>query len=718
MVAVVMVLTSSAMTAWVSMDIAYPAILGMLGLLGLSRRFTWNFKPEKRIITSLLMLVLAIFFALHYSYTRPHGWVAHEEAMSLAWQTVARYFLAGMILMLFLGSPRQLPASLGLFHVASTICAGQVLLLEDRFIVFRLLELFSVILVILYAATTRGPDPEPAPVPVAVGPPVELRPRTSPRWVACGLILVAAGNVGWAISSALYRHVELLEYLPAWFGKQVISMDLGAGDAARIAFTTSGRLSSLALVLEEQDATPALMIESDEPPGYLRGRVFEVYRQSQWLDLSYQEAIFPQQGSMHFATRMNVFRLNEDDAADARSMTIRHEFQFDDAAFAPLGLSYVEASFKLLLRDDDDVIYAPRLPGGRKYRVSYLTSGRHKAPQDVQLRRSLDVPSSLDPRIDGLVARVFAGCDSTAEKIDAVVRHFRTNYTYAYDPEIPLDREALSYFLLEGSKGYCEYFASGAAILLRLAGVPARYVVGFLVTERDARSDMWVARNMDAHAWVEAWDEQQSRWVTVEATAQGDEAISAAEEQARTDDGGINISLAQFLHALYEYGLLGALGWLLMSRGGTVSLLALVVLSVLAFWWVLSRHRRSRCPSGSRGRADPTIAALHGLLARMDRRLKAAGVRRSLAETLHAFARRLRTVGSSNIDCDGHRIRDWAEISDWYVEYANVRYGRAVRPEHLETLRRRAEAVTGLLKGRRSSTLRAFQERNGDRIAP
>jgi len=713
-VAVVMVLTSSVVTAWVSMDIAYPAILGMLGLLGLSRRFTWNIKPERRIITSLLMLVLAIFFALHYSYTRPHGWVAHEEAMSLAWQTVARYFLAGMILMLFLGSPRQLPASLGLFHVASTICAGQVLLLEDRFLVFRLLELFSVILVILYAATTGGPDP--APVPAAVGSPVALRTRTSPRWVACGLILVAAGNVGWAISSALYRHVELLEYLPAWFGKQVISMDLGTGDAARIAFTTSGRLSSLALVLEEQDTAPALTIESDEMPGYLRGRVFEIYRQSQWLDLSYQEAIFPQQGGLHFATRMNVFRLHEDDAADARSMTIRHEFQFDDAAFAPLGLTYVEASFKLLLRDDDDVIYAPRLPNGRKYRVSYLSSGRHRAPQDVQLRRSLDVPSSLDPRIDALVARVFAGCESTAEKIDAVVRHFRTNYTYSYDPEIPDGQEPLSYFLLEGSKGYCEYFASGAAILLRLAGVPARYVVGFLVTERDARTETWIARNMDAHAWVEAWDEQQGRWVTVEATAQGEEAIAAAEEQAGGGGKGINVSLAQFLHALYEYGLLGALGWLVMSRVGTASFLTLVVLSILAFWWGLSRRRRRR--SEDRPDADPTIAALHGMLARMDRRLRASGVRRSLSETLHAFAGRLVATGSNDGDLEGYQDRDWAGISDWYLEYANVRYARAVRPEHLETLRRRAEAVTGLLKGRRSSALRAFQERDGDRITP
>ncbi len=686
-VAVIMVLASASVTAWVSVDIAYPAILCMLGLLGLSRRFTWNFKPEKRIITSLLMLVLAIFFALHYSHTRPHGWLAHEEAMSLAWQTVARYFFAAMILMLFLGSPRQLPASLGLFHLASIVCAGQVLLLDDRFIAFRVLELFSVVLVILYAATTRSPDP--IPMPTGPGPFALSGGSASPRWVACGLILVGAANVGWAVSSALYRHVELLDYLPAWLGKQVVNMDRGAGEASRIAFSTSGRLSSLASALEEQDVTPALTIESEETPGYLRGRVFEIYRHSQWHDLSYQEAVYPQQGGLSFGVRTNLFHLKNQDKSDARSMVIRHEFQFDDAAFAPLGLSTVEASFKLLLRDDDDVIYAPGLPSGRKYRVTYHPFAQQTPPQDVQRRRSLDVPSSLDPRVEALAAKVFAGSDSTAEKIDAVVRHFRTNYAYAYDPEIPPGRDKLTHFLLEGSQGYCEYFASGAAILLRLAGVPARYVVGFLVTERDVRGDGWVARNMDAHAWVEAWDAQQGRWVTVEATAQSDDAMAAAEEYARVDADGINIALAQFLNALYEYGLLGALGWLLMSRGGTIALLTLVALLVLASWWGLSRRRRRRAERqvASRWRADPTIAALHRMLARMDRKLRAAGMQRSLSETLHAFAGRLRAADAG----DGR----WARISDWYVEYANLRYDRTIRIERLETLRQRADNLRG-----------------------
>ena len=196
---------------------------------------------------------------------------------------------------------------------------------------------------------------------------------------------------------------------------------------------------------------------------------------------------------------------------------------------------------------------------------------------------------------------------------------------------------------------------------------------------------------MDAHAWVEAWDEQQSRWVTVEATAQGSDAIAAAEEQAGRNGGRINISLTQFLHALYEYGLFGALSWLLMSRGGAILLLALAAALVPTLWWVLSRRRRSRSSPGlgSRWRADPSIATLHRMLAGMDRRLRAAGIRRPLSETLHAFAERLGAADSGG----PNGLRKWDGVSDWYVQYANLRYGRAIRAEHIETLRQHAGRV-------------------------
>ena len=64
-----MILASSLLIAQVSRDIAYPTILCMLGLLGLQRRFTWQIRPEKRVITSLLLLLLATMFSLHYWYS-------------------------------------------------------------------------------------------------------------------------------------------------------------------------------------------------------------------------------------------------------------------------------------------------------------------------------------------------------------------------------------------------------------------------------------------------------------------------------------------------------------------------------------------------------------------------------------------------------------------------------------------------------------------------
>jgi len=100
-IAIIMLLTSSTLTAMVCGDIAYPAVLCMLGLLGLQRRFTWDIRPEKRVITSLLLLLLAIVFSLHYRYAGSAGGVAYVQAAAVAWQTIARYFLASMILIFF-----------------------------------------------------------------------------------------------------------------------------------------------------------------------------------------------------------------------------------------------------------------------------------------------------------------------------------------------------------------------------------------------------------------------------------------------------------------------------------------------------------------------------------------------------------------------------------------------------------------------------------------
>jgi len=692
-IAIIMLLTSSVLTARVSGDIAYPAVLCMLGLLGLQRRFTWDIRPEKRVITSLLLLLLAVVFSLHYRYAGSAGGVAYVQAAAVAWQTIARYFLASMVLILFLGSPERLPSSLGLFHVAVTISAGQVLLLDDMYITFRLSELLCVILVVLYAVAAHDSIDTPIPesgISAGVQMYTPSRFRKNAGVFAFGLLLVVTANCAWVSSSILYRHVEVLNYLPVWFWRSRVALESTTDGVSLVGFSTSGRLSELLLIKGEPGriAGPALSIICDGRPGYLRARAFEVYRQSQWHDLSYREAIFPEENKpfgMYFVGRTNFFRLDQTEASECKYMTIRHESMFADAVFTPMGTSFIEVPFNLLLRDDDDIVYAQNLRSGLNYRIAYTKSAYQKPPTGVQGRRMLNIPNQLDPRVRELAERIFAGCSTTTEKIDAVVNYFHTNYTYALGLDVPPDRDKLTHFLLEGSTGYCEYFASGAAILLRLAGVPTRYVTGFLVTEQDARSELWVARYMDAHAWAEAWDQERNQWTIVEATIGENLATSSTSEQMGRISDGTGMLLGQLLQALYQYGLFGVLGWLFSygvlankSYGLLAGLLLLMLLLGCVLLFVLSRRYNRKKSVGrttSRAVRNPGLVTLHKMLARMDRKVKTAGQRRALNETLHTFSGRLRAR-----DCgDGL----WTRISDWYLEYANLRYRRTFSSERL-----------------------------------
>ncbi len=72
-------------------------------------------------------------------------------------------------------------------------------------------------------------------------------------------------------------------------------------------------------------------------------------------------------------------------------------------------------------------------------------------------------------------------------------------------------------FLFNSRSGYCQHYAGAAALLLRMAGVPARVATGFTPGVRDASRDEYVIRDQDAHAWVEVWIPDHG-WVTLDPT--------------------------------------------------------------------------------------------------------------------------------------------------------------------------------------------------------
>jgi transglutaminase-like putative cysteine protease len=128
--------------------------------------------------------------------------------------------------------------------------------------------------------------------------------------------------------------------------------------------------------------------------------------------------------------------------------------------------------------------------------------------------RWLQLPPEVDPRVRELAFDLTADALHPAQKVEAIAEYLLQNNKYSRTTTRGKG-DPVSNFILERKSAHCEYFASATVVLLRAAGIPARYVTGFLAHESDG--DETVVRQRDAHAWAEAWIDGAG-WITVDAT--------------------------------------------------------------------------------------------------------------------------------------------------------------------------------------------------------
>ncbi len=157
-----------------------------------------------------------------------------------------------------------------------------------------------------------------------------------------------------------------------------------------------------------------------------------------------------------------------------------------------------------------------RQPTGR------MPFGRGRAFAELQaehrLTNYLVVPRSLSPRVSELARRITEGKALPMAKALAVIEWLQKTHEYTTDlKRDPSIADPLEDFLFTQKAGHCEYFASAAAILLRLSGVPTRYVNGFLGGEWNDLSKYLTVRDNRAHSWVEAYL-GPGGWVRIDAT--------------------------------------------------------------------------------------------------------------------------------------------------------------------------------------------------------
>ena len=265
----------------------------------------------------------------------------------------------------------------------------------------------------------------------------------------------------------------------------------------------------------------------------------------------------------------------------------------------------------------------------------------------------LSTPETLTPKAKQISEAVTAVATSPEMKMLRVASYFGQGYQYSLEMETPEGQEPLNYFLEAKAASHCEFFASGAVMLLRLAGIPCRYVTGFVAAEENTVGGYWLARNRDAHAWVEAYDDEAQLWRIVEATpGSGVPKPQPASTSAELWDS-LKQRFREFVATLRALSWRRAVLIVAAVAGATAALAA----GAVALWRILERRRR-------RPRLSPHLRALHRELAQHDRALRKKGLTRKSGETLHQFAGRVE-----------REIPDMLETAGWYRDYALRRYG-------------------------------------------
>lgn len=120
--------------------------------------------------------------------------------------------------------------------------------------------------------------------------------------------------------------------------------------------------------------------------------------------------------------------------------------------------------------------------------------------------RYLQLPggNQLD-RVKAEARRVVGDAATPYDKAEAIQNYLRT---FPYDEKIPFppeDRDRVDWFLFDLRRGYCDYFASAMALMLRSEGVPARIVSGYAGGEFNAEKGVYEVRQNVAHTWVEVY---------------------------------------------------------------------------------------------------------------------------------------------------------------------------------------------------------------------
>ncbi len=290
--------------------------------------------------------------------------------------------------------------------------------------------------------------------------------------------------------------------------------------------------------------TPVMTVKTDRK-AYLRAVSRDEYTGRSWRDTSnaqrylyvnprwsaLRDSVF--QESMPLGNARTSSRMMDQYAVTVQMQDTAASTVFTPAFLRRLSMqsdmvAYFNESGELFItrdlhRGDRYTVFAPLFWGGD----SALGSPIQTAPKGAYanyasiLHKYTELPDHLEPKVYEDLQGIVSGASTPYEKASAIMRHLQRYYRYSLEPQTPPEnQDFVTYFLYVGKEGYCTYFASAMTVMCRMAGLPARYVEGF-IADPDSEGFAYVTGE-DAHAWTEVYFEGFG-WVPFDATPSQDE---------------------------------------------------------------------------------------------------------------------------------------------------------------------------------------------------
>jgi len=268
-----------------------------------------------------------------------------------------------------------------------------------------------------------------------------------------------------------------------------------------------------------------MVIDGQDPPGYLREVAYTNYQRGSWLLPKQTKKLLLNSVGDGMAKRGN-YRLVPEQMGDLLSN--KHwkvevlAPQLLNGLPLPGHAQMITIDKREYATDDNGVIASENILPERYEVWLPLQRVSNKAfplPIETEFDAYLTIPSG----VTNAVHQWNAQCEGFLETPEPLLaarileRYFQHHFAYNLEFQTKGRKDPLIYFM-EQREGFCIHFASAAALMLRARGIPTRVISGFASFGHDPWLKRWVVRERERHAWVELWDEKEKKWFLLDPT--------------------------------------------------------------------------------------------------------------------------------------------------------------------------------------------------------